>query len=176
MLLVRHAVATADVVLAFDHAARAHPGHELAGCATDADIGRDLGPLPLLPDLYLTYAVDDIEVHSFVEVDLGSEGSRVIATKIDQYLQLWRTGTIHERLGLWPVVLWVTTNPTRARLLRRAIERVIGDQADVDQIARGTEFAVTTFADLFDGGPLGRIWWVIGRDEPQPIFESEVSS
>jgi hypothetical protein len=175
MLLVRHAIATADVVLAFDRAARTHAGHELVDWATDAGVGRDFGPLPLLPDLYLMYATNDLEVHTFIEVDLGSEGSRVIATKIDLYLQLWRTGTVAEHLGLWPVVLWVTTTPTRARLLRRAIERVIGTQPDADQVARGTEFAVTTFDQLADKGALGPIWQVVGRDEPQRLVESEVS-
>jgi Replication-relaxation len=176
MLLVRHAIASADVVLAFDRAARAQADHELLGWTTDANIGRDLGPIPLLPDLYLTYATRDIELHAFVEVDLGSEGSRVIATKIDQYLQLWRTGTIHERLGLWPLVLWVTTNPTRARLLRGAIERVIGTQHDAHEVARGTEFAVATFDRLAEQGALGPIWQVIGRDERQPLLEPEVRS
>ena len=176
MLLVRHAIASADVVLAFDRAARSNANHELVGWATDADLGRDLGPMLLLPDLYLTYATDDVELHAFVEVDLGSEGSRVIATKIDQYLQLWRSGTIHERVGLWPVVLWVTTNPTRARLLQRAIERVIVTQPDVDRVALGTEFAVTTLDQLSEQGALGPIWQVVGRDERQSLLESEAPS
>ena len=52
---IRHAVATADVVLAFDRTSRTQPGHALLGWASDRDIGRELGPLPLLPDLYLIY-------------------------------------------------------------------------------------------------------------------------
>ena len=176
MLLVRHAVASAEVVLAFDSAARSNVDHELVGWATAADIGRDLGPMPLLPDLYLTYATADIELHAFIEVDLGSEGSRVVATKMDQYLQLWRSGAIHERVGSWPVVLWVTTNPTRARLLQRAIERVTATQPDVDQVALGTEFAVTTFDQLAEQGAFGPIWQVVGRDEPQSLLEAEAPS
>ncbi len=176
MLLVRHAIATVDVVLAFDRAARSKSDHELVGWSTDADIGGDLGPFPLLPDLYLTYASADIELHAFVEVDLGSEGSRVIATKIDQYVQLWRSGTLHQRVGLWPVVLWVTTNPTRAWLLHVAIERVIANQRDLEQVALGTEFAVTTFDQLAEQGALDPIWQVVGRHGPQSLLESGVSA
>jgi hypothetical protein len=173
MLLARHAVATADVVLAFHRAPRSEAGHQLLGWATDADIGRQLGPLPLLPDLYLTYATDDLEVHAFIEVDLGSEGSRVIANKIVQYLRLWRDGTIHDRLGVWPLVLWVTTNPARARLLARTIERTIDTQSDSAVVARGTEFAVATFAEISHSGVLGPIWRIVGRDGLHRLLEPE---
>lgn len=169
MLLLRHALATADVVLAFDRAARTHPGHALLGWANDRDIGAELGPLPLLPDLYLVYAAAHLEVHLFIEIDLGSESSRVIATKIDRYLQLWRQGSVQEQLGIWPVIAWVTTTPIRARLLETAITRVHAAQPDGEAVARGTEFAVTTIGQLERDGPLAPIWQIVGRPDDHTI-------
>ena len=175
-LLVRHAIASADVVLAFDRAARANVDHELVGWATDAEIGRDLGPLPLLPDLYLTYATT---TSNFTRSSRSTSDPRAAVSSQPRSTSTCNSGgpaPLHERLGLWPVVLWVTTNPTRARLLQRAIERVIATQPDVDQAARGTEFAVTTFDQLSEQGAFGPIWQVVGRDERQSLLESETPS
>jgi hypothetical protein len=169
-LLVRHALATADVVVALQRHARLH--EDELGWQTDREVGAELGPLPVLPDLYVTYATRTLELHAFVEVDLGSEGSRILAEKTAKYLDTWHAGRVQEQLGLWPVVAWVVPNDARAGVMLRTIEEVLATRDD--DAARGTEFACTTFADLeHGGGPRNAIWHVVGRAGRHALAEDD---
>jgi hypothetical protein len=128
------------------------------------------GAPQLLPDAFFIYQTKELELYAFVEVDLGSMGSKAFAQKVDRYLQLYRSGLWTETLALWPAVLTVVPTRTRLALLKRATEAAL---ARVDQETReACEFWFSTFEDVEDPGPLAEIWDIAGKRGLQALFGS----
>lgn len=161
--LLQHALATADVALAFQGAAQANPGHEVLQWECDWQAAHRLGSSLVAPDAHFVYATPEYELDAFVEVDLGTEGSLFFSRKIARYLDLYRDGSWRGRIPGWPVVLTVTPNAGRAELLRRATEALLDAQGDAEQLRAQTEFAFAALPDLLSRGPLARLWRVAGR-------------
>lgn len=157
--LLRHSLAAGEVVLAFMRSAAASAGHALVEVATDWECAERLGHGVIVPDLFLTYATLREEILAFVEVDLGTAGSRFFRRKIDRYLALHRSATWEKTLGIWPVVLTVTPTDARARLLRGVTERALAADPGT---ARVTEFAFTSLPRLAEHGPLAAVWEIAG--------------
>lgn len=113
------------------------------------------------------YAAGDRELEAFIEVDLGTEGSRVFARKIERYLDLSREGSSGQQLRCWPVVLTITTTAARAATLRRVTTTVLEGAFDADRVAVETEFSFAVLADVLGpNGPLGPIWQKVGHTAP----------
>ena len=93
-----------------------------------------------VPYSYLVYRTPDVELAAFIEVDLGTEGTRRFARKMSQYLQLYRSGRWQACLDVWPVVLTITTSAARATALRRATEPLLLSPPDAERLAKATEF------------------------------------
>jgi len=166
--LLRHALAVADVALSFK-AAALHRGERLASFECDREAAQRIGSKTLVPDAFLIYEAKDVELHAFLEVDLGTVGSRQFARKVETYLSLWRTGAWQEAHGLWPTVLVVVPDEARLRLLLRATEALLRRQPD--EVAAQTEFAFATASDIRAKGPLSPIWEVAGRTGRQGLLE-----
>jgi len=166
--LLRHCLATAEVALAFEASARDHAGHRLLCFECDWEVAARLSAGTLVPDAYLIYETDQVELHAFVEVDLGTSGSRHFASKISRYLLLWREGSWRRRFGLWPTVLAVAPDEARAKLLLRTTEAVVCTQPEA--AAGATEFAFATLAAVRQD-PLGPIWQVAGRAGRHRLLE-----
>jgi hypothetical protein len=139
-----HGLMCADVALAFRQAARAHVGHELVDWECDWAAAERLGSTVVVPDAHLAYRAEGSTLDAFLEVDLGTEGSRVFGRKVDRYLDLYRNGEWRAHLPVWPLVITVTVSPTRAALLRRATATVLDAQYDSDHIKQVTGFAFST--------------------------------
>jgi len=169
--LLRHALATADVALAFRQAARRNLEHSLFAYECDWEAAQRVGTSIVVPDAYLIYATGLIELHAFVEVDLGTEGSKFFARKIATYLALFRSGRWREASEIWPIVLVVTPSERRADFLKRTTETLIVAQPDRKQLERGTEFAFAALGEIKDHGPLAAIWKVAGRVGSYPLVE-----
>lgn len=75
----------------------------------------------LKPDLFVVTADAEIESHSFIEVDRGTEHFPVLLRKCEAYQRYWRTGTEQSSRGLYPAVVWVIPNEVRATKLLAAI-------------------------------------------------------
>lgn len=170
--LLRHAVATADVALAFEQTSRSHEDHQLQSFECDWEAAQRLGQTYVVPDAYLIYLTALDELHAFVEVDLGTAGSKFFARKIANYLALYRVGLWRQApKPLWPTVLVITPDATRATLLRRTTETVLAAQQDSARVQAGTEFAFTSLGALNKHGPLAPIWEIAGRAGKQSLFE-----
>jgi hypothetical protein len=98
-------------------------------------------PRWLQPDLYtriLTAAYDD---RWFVEVDLGTESLPTLLRKCAGYEAYRAAGQEQSNVGVFPLVLWVFTEPKRGQRLQRAIasSRTLTPQlyrmSTVDQVA-----------------------------------------
>jgi len=79
------------------------------------------GSETLKPDLYAVTADDEVETHSFVEVDRGTEHLPAILRKCRTYERYWRSGNEQAALQLFPAVVWVTTDERRAVRIQEAI-------------------------------------------------------
>lgn len=161
--LLRHALATADVALAFEQAARKHEDHAFLSFECDWEAAQRFGTSVVVPDGFLVYANRQTELHAFVEVDLGTMGSKFFARKIASYLGLFRSGRWRSVTDVWPTVLILTPSKRRAELLKHATETLITSQPDSTQLERGTEFAFAGLSEMKDPGPLAPIWAVAGR-------------
>ncbi len=166
--LLRHAIAVAEVALAFRAAAAEHDSHDLLAFECDWEIGQRIGNDFLVPDAFLIYGSADLELHAFFEVDLGTAGSRVFQRKVERYLELHRGGTWQRTLRVWPTVLTIAPTPTRTALLKRGTEAVLSDR-DPD-VRRATEFAFATLPELVEDGALARIWMVAGCSGRHHLF------
>lgn len=72
----------------------------------------------LKPDLHVVIACGDEALHSFVELDQGSEHSPALLRKLRQYETAYRSGAADEA-GVFPRVVWLVPTEPRARQLRR---------------------------------------------------------
>jgi hypothetical protein len=169
-----HGLMCADVALAFRRTARAHAGHELVDWECDWAAAERLGSTVVVPDAHLVYRAARTTLDAFLEVDLGTEGSRVFARKIERYLALYRSGAWQAHLPVWPLVIAVTPSATRAALLRRASATVLDAQYDREHIKQVTAFAFSTIDDVLGAsGPLGLIWRFAGGPDRAPLFDPE---
>jgi len=171
--LLRHALALADAALAFDRSALANPGHAVLTWEPEWEAAQRSGRHAIVPDAYVVYLTKSEELHAFIEMDLGTAGSRFFQTKIEKYLDLYRAGTWQQRFPVWPIVLTVAPTATRATLLRTATERVLHAQFDEPALSKSTEFAFTDLPALVREGPLASIWHRTGARGPEPLLDQE---
>lgn len=94
----------------------------------------------LKPDSYLRLGAGEYEDNFFLEVDMGTEGSRALLGKLRQYVEYRASGTEQAERGVFPKVLWLVPGQPRAE--------VIWDV--VDQLRAGGRemFGVSLFKDV----------------------------
>ena len=71
--------------------------------------------------MYVVLGVGEEALHSFVEVDQGTEHSPALLRKLKQYETAYRIGYIEAVAGVFPRVVWIVPNQARAELLSRLI-------------------------------------------------------
>ncbi|GAC1486691.1 MAG: hypothetical protein NVS1B1_01970 [Candidatus Limnocylindrales bacterium] len=118
-LFVDHALAIADVAIAFRRSALERPGHRFISWQSDWELSSAFDLAPVRPDGRLVYATPLCGLEAFVELDLDTERPAAFAKKIGRYLDCYRSGRWLDRLPCWPTVLTVTTTVVRAASLRR---------------------------------------------------------
>lgn len=116
-----HTLAVAEIVVGLVEADR-DKRIELLEVETEPHCWR---PLPgsdgkLKPDLRVTLGTSDQELHWFVEVDLGTVHLPSILRKCHTYLDYYRSGREQQTAGVFPVVVWLSTQE-RVELIERAI-------------------------------------------------------
>lgn len=160
--LLQHALVTADFALALRRAATAR-GHELLEWNCDWKAAQRLGPSAVVPDAHFVYATADRELDAFLEVDLGTEGTRFFARKIARYIELFRSGSWQKRFPIWPVVLVVTPTEQRIAAIKRATENAIEREPDAPKLWKQMEFAFAPLPRVVAESPLASIWSVAGK-------------
>jgi hypothetical protein len=120
-VFVRHTLATAEQYVRLIEAERAGQCELLTFDSEPScwrrHISRDGRPVTLKPDAYVRLGVGEFEQRSFLEVDLGSEGRGALAAKCRYYINYYRSGQEQTQHGVFPRVVWATTNQARVRLL-----------------------------------------------------------
>lgn len=161
--LFAHSVMAADVELAFRRAARGNSGHELELWECDWQTGLKLGSKKLLPDARLVYRLGRVLLDAFVEVDLGTEGTRFFAGKVDRYISARYEGDWRAHLPRWPMALTITPTAARAVSLWEATTARLKAHP---WSSGGMVFKFCAIdALLGDPGVLGARWRVAGTKE-----------
>lgn len=96
----------------------------------------------LKPDSYVRLGVGAFEDSYFIEVDMGTEGSRALSAKLREYLAYEASGQEQAERGVFPKTLWLAPNAERASAIEACVERL---PRSADEL-----FAVAPFADLLD--------------------------
>jgi hypothetical protein len=75
----------------------------------------------LKPDMHVVLGVGDEAIHSFVEVDQGTEHSPALLRQLKQYEAAYRIGSIEAAAGVFPRVVWIVPTQARAEFISRLI-------------------------------------------------------
>ncbi len=157
---LRHALATADFALALQASASASHEDRLIEWSCDWETAERLGGTAIVPDGFFVYQGKTVELFAFVEIDLGTVNSKTFAAKVGRYLDLYSSANWQKSLPVWPMVLTLTPDAARARLLRRATEGVVKARGGPTSAA-GTEFAFSTQSEACSD-PVGPVWEIAG--------------
>lgn len=168
--LMQHGLMTAEVALAFRRAARTHPGHALDEWACDWAVAEKLGSSFVVPDASFVYRTGTWTVDVFLEVDLGTEGTRFFTRKIGRYFDLYREGSWRSHLLIWPIILTVTHTEARAAALYKAIEVFLAERRGAGWRDPGAACGFAGIEALRGPGPLAPVWWITGRSGPQSLL------
>ena len=90
----------------------------------------------LKPDAFVRVAASEWEYVAFVEVDLATESLTTIVQKAKVYAEAYRAGDEQQRLGLFPIVLWLTSSQRRQRALVETLARLPAEEWRLHRIAR----------------------------------------
>lgn len=122
-LFVAHALAVAELHTRLLEAARAGT-LELLVLASEPACWRGYPGGVLKPDSYVRLGVGEYEDSFFVEVDLGSEGSRTLDRKLREYLAYEASGIEQMERGVFPKTLWTVPDGTRASVIEACVSRL----------------------------------------------------
>jgi len=143
---LQHCLAVADAHVALAAAHRAGLVELLRVELEPACWRSYLGPggerRSLQPDLHVVTGAREFEDHWFLEIDLGTEHLPTVIRKCRQYEAYRRTGREQHAHGVFPVVVWVVPDDTRANKINGALQAV----HDLDRSA----FRVTTLGGLVE--------------------------
>ena len=83
----------------------------------------------LKPDVYVRMGIGTLVLSAFVEIDLGTESLPTISGKCERYVSYWRSGVEQRRTktrdgrpGVFPFVVWLTTEERRREQIRGVIK------------------------------------------------------
>jgi hypothetical protein len=116
-----HTLALADLYVSLRQAEQ-RGGLELLTVETEPRSWRRLGDGDSLkPDLHVVIGIGEEALHSFVELDQGTEHSPALLRKLRQYETAYRSGAVEAEGGVFPRVVWLVPSEHRAAQLRRLI-------------------------------------------------------
>jgi hypothetical protein len=78
----------------------------------------------LKPDSYVRLGAGAYEDSYFIEVDMGTEGSRALQRKLKDYLDCEASGIEQAARGVFPKTLWLVPHAERASAIGECIERL----------------------------------------------------
>lgn len=153
---VNHTLAVNEVAVSLIKAARSNPDFRIDSLVAEPTNWRSyLGAGGetnwLKPDLYVvTSSHDDdgdYEEHTFLEIDLGTEHVPRIQAKCRMYAAYAATGVYQAEHGLFPEVVWLSSDPARRKVLRKAIRVVADVPAGIFNVASPQRFLATASGD-----------------------------
>lgn len=98
------------------------------------------GIIDIKPDAYVVVEVGDYVDRYFLEIDMATESPTTLKNKMDAYCAYWMSQTEQQRIGVFPLVLWLVPSEARAQVVRRVVAR----QGDAAQLHDVTTFESAT--------------------------------
>jgi hypothetical protein len=152
MLFVRHALAVAELhtLLVENDRSRSIELLELSAepsCWRNYD-GLGGQRLTLKPDTYARLGAADYEDSFFIEVDRGTEGSRALTIKLEQYVAYFATGREQAEHGVFPRVVWLAPSDERVSVVEGCIFGFDRSSRELFQTAP-FEFAVDAMLGVY---------------------------
>jgi hypothetical protein len=171
VVMLDHAVALADIAVAFASAAH-RDGVELLW-ESDWEALTRLQATIVIPDALVTLRHDGWRTRGCIEADRATERHQAFARKVRRYVDLYLGDRWRAELGYWPQILTVTTSDQRARSL--------ADLAHDEAVRYGgariaKSFRFISFAELAAHGPFAVAWHVGGGVGREFILASHVNS
>lgn len=156
-LFVRHTLAVAEQYVQLIEADRAGRC-ELLSFESEPDcwrphVGRHGRSVTLKPDAVVWLGVGEFEERSFLEVDCGSEGRAALARKCGYYIAYYQTGQEQADHGVFPRVVWITTNQARVRLLVDVCAGLPPEYWQLFSVGTGRRLVELCAGQLADGSP-----------------------
>jgi hypothetical protein len=118
----RHRLLTAEAVVRAVEAVGQRPGWTL-DYRVEAAAWEAVPSGTVKPDAALTLRGPGVEERYAVELDTGSQSLPAIRRKLDAYEQLYRSGTVQARDGLFPLIVFVALDQVRAQALATVVAR-----------------------------------------------------
>ncbi|MDQ2767657.1 MAG: replication-relaxation family protein [Gemmatimonadota bacterium] len=173
--LLAHSLLANEVELALRQAAAGDLDRELQLWEPDWQIRLHFGGgAAIVPDARFVYRRGQKRLHGFVEVDLGTEGTRFFAKKIPRYIELHRYGRWRSFIPVWPLVLTVTPTDTRAHSLCSATSAAL--RYEYARPQTDNTFRFISIDELRSGDALRVPWRVAGTAERMPLWPADVDA
>lgn len=157
VVMLDHAVALADVAIAFARSALAAGVDVL--WESDWEAVTRLGSTVVIPDALVTLDHAGWRTRAFIEADRATERRQAFARKVRRYVDLYLRDDWRKALGAWPLILTVTTSDARARSLAELAHETAQREGG-GRIAHA--FRAIAAEELRVRGPLGARWHVGG--------------
>jgi hypothetical protein len=122
---VDHQIAVTQLVVELTLASR-RGQLELLAVQAEPDCWRTVpgvGHVVLRPDLFLAIAAGDLEYRWFAEVDRGTHRNPALLRKAQLYESYYHSGVEQDAHGVFPRVLWITSDAARAERIGETLGR-----------------------------------------------------
>lgn len=93
----------------------------------------------LKPDSFIRLGSGPYEDSYFIEVDRGTEGSRTIDRQLRAYVAYYETGAEQTKRGVFPRVLWLTTDEQRVAVIESGVRHLPHEYRELFKVARFTD-------------------------------------
>ena len=103
----------------------------------------------------MVIAISEVEAHAFIEIDRDTVHLPTVLNKCSTYLRYRQTGTEQASSGVFPAVLWIAPDQSRADKLRAAIRRDPELPDDLFTICETVD-AIRALARLIEPSPVTR--------------------
>lgn len=98
--------------------------------------------MTLKPDSYARIGTGQFEDSYFIEVDMGSEGSRTLDRQLRAYIGYYESGREQAERGVFPRTLWLAPDEKRVEAIAECVRRLKREYREL--------FAVARWADALD--------------------------
>ncbi|HET7052972.1 MAG TPA: replication-relaxation family protein [Solirubrobacterales bacterium] len=92
----------------------------------------------LKPDSYLLLGAGEFEFVYFIEIDMGTEGSRALEGQLRRYLDYETSGKEQVARGVFPKVLWLALDDKRVDAIKACVKRLPSRSRELFQVERFT--------------------------------------
>lgn len=98
--------------------------------------GFDAQRQTLKPDSYARLGIGAYEHSYFIEVDMGTEGSRAVERQLRLYVAYYLSGAEQRKHGVFPSVLWLAPDNRRVGVIAESVQRLARADRELFRVAR----------------------------------------